>query len=748
MAARPDQDNARLPTLMTASRQFLNETLRRLVPLPSAALCLLLCACASPVLKEADQLALDGRHEQSLAVLDAARVQDPADHALRAAQQRQRDLTVSILANQADAARIAGQLDNARDRLARLEAIDPKNPRTQGLRVDLQRAARHEELLAQARRAIEAGRVAEAEARVREVLAEAPGLPAARVMQRRLGERSVEAALPDTMASAMQKRITLEFRDAPLRSVFESIGRTQGVNFVFDKEVRSDTKITIMLREVTLDEAMRVILAAQQLDRKLLNDSSLLIYPNTPGKQQEHQELVTRSFYLTNADVKQAQTLVKTMAKTRDVYIDERLNLLIVRDTPEVVRLTERLIASIDLPEPEVMLEVEVMEIGTNRLTELGLQWPETIQYGVPGFAGQVTRSDRGEFRASIANPAVIATLRGTSGATNLIANPKLRARNREKARVQIGERLPVFTSTSVINVGLSTTVTYIDTGLKLEVEPSVQLDNDVIMKVNLEVSNLIGQVTGPQGAIAYRVGTRNATTSLRLRDGETQILAGLINDEDRKVVQGIPGVSELPVLGRLFGVHGDTRNKSEVVLLITPRVVRNLGLPDAANLSGPGGTYTHPGAATTRIRPAARIALPMTSAGGGAPAAPRATTAGASPLAAEADAVAVVEVSTSGQAAVGETVSITLQNRSSGSIRGQFAFDATLLQAAGLDKSDRIEFELTPMGQKVFVLRVLPAAAGKNSSVQLDSLTATSASGAAPPVRVEGELGVNFIAR
>ena len=708
---------------------------------PLLAVALLLFGCAAPALREADQLALEGQHEQALTVLDAARQQNPADSALRAAQRRQRELTISTLANQADAARASGQWSSARDVLARLEALDANHLRTQNLRLELARAMRHQQQLLEATRDFDAGRTAEATTKLRGVLSEAPGLPAARALQQRISERSTEPALPAAMTAAFQKRLSLEFRDAPLRSVFESISRTSGVNFVFDKDVRADSKITIFLRDMTLDEAMLVILSSQQLDRKLLNDSSLFVYPNTPAKQQEHQELVTRSFYLSNADVKQAQILVKTMAKTRDVYIDERLNLIIVRDTPEVVRLTERLIASIDLPEPEVMLEVEVMEIGSNRLNELGLQWPDTVQYGVPNFAGQITRTD--SLRASIANPAVIATLRGNSGTTNLIANPKLRARNREKAKVQIGERLPIFTSTAVANAGVATTVSYIDTGLKLEVEPSVQLDNDVIMKVSLEVSNLIGQVSGPQGAIAYRVGTRNATTSLRLRDGETQILAGLINDEDRKAVQGIPGVSELPVLGRLFGVHSDTRNKSEVVLLITPRVVRNLGLPDAETLSGPAGSYASPGAASTRLRPAAKVAVAMANPqGGAAPASPQVG------VAAQDTATAVIEVSTSGQVAVGGTVSVTLQNRSSASVRGQLAFDTTMLQSAGVEKGDRLDIALEPSGQQVFVLRALAGTAGKSSQVQLEGLSAVSITGSPMPVRLEGDAGVNFVAR
>jgi general secretion pathway protein D len=721
-----------------------------------AALCVSLWGCASPALRDAEQLSLEGQHEQALKALDSARREKPADASLRSAQTRQRELTIATLAVQAESARLNGQVAAADSLLARIDAIDAEHPRAQSLRLEIQRSKRHQKLLGDATRALDAGNTAEAESKLREVLIDAPSLPAARALQQRISERNLEAVAPSAMSAAFQKRLTVEFRDAPLRSVFESISRSAGVNFVFDRDVKADTKITIFLRDVTLDEALRVVLSTQQLDRKLLNDSSLFVYPNTPTKQQEHQELMTRSFYLVNADVKQAQTLIKTMAKTRDVFIDERLNLIIVRDTPEVIKLTERLIASIDLPEPEVMLEVEVMEIGTNRLNELGVQWPETIQYGLPGVAGQVQLGQRFDFKATIANPALIATLRGDSGTTNLIANPKLRARNREKAKVQIGERLPVFTTSAVATGAatanaVATSVTYIETGLKLEVEPSVQLDNDVVMKVSLEVNNLIGQVSGPQGAIAYRVGTRNATTSLRLRDGETQILAGLINDEDRKAVKGLPGVSELPVLGRLFGVHTDTRTKSELVLLITPRVVRNLGLPDAATLSGAAGSFANPGAANTRLRAAAKVGLAMSNA------ASSAATARPAAGSVQNTATAVIEVSTTGQAAAGETVSITLLNRSVATVRGQLSFDATLLRstaataatgAAATAADSKLDFELDASGQRVFVLRVLPGANGKSSDVQLEGLSATLPGGTATSVQVEGDMALRFVAR
>ena len=732
-----------MTSITSLPMSFLHWLRRCVATALTAALFFSLWGCAAPALRDAEQLTLEGQHEQALKLLDSARREKPADASLRSAQTRQRELTIATLAVQAESARLNGQVAAADGLLARIDAIDAEHPRAQSLRREIQRSKRHQKLLEDAARALDADNTVEAQTKLREVLIDAPSLPAARALQQRISERNIDNAAPNAMSAAFQKRLTLEFREAPLRSVFESISRSAGVNFVFDRDVKADAKITIFLRDVSLDEALRVVLATQQLDRKLLNDSTLFVYPNTPAKQQEHQELMTRSFYLVNADVKQAQTLIKTMAKTRDVYIDERLNLIIVRDTPEVIKLTERLIASIDLPEPEVMLEVEVMEIGTNRLNELGVQWPETIQYGLPGVTGQVQLGQRFDFKATIANPALIATLRGSSGTTNLIANPKLRARNREKAKVQIGERLPIFTSTAVANAGVATSVSYVETGLKLEVEPSVQLDNDVVMKVSLEVSNLIGQVNGPQGAIAYRVGTRNATTSLRLRDGETQILAGLINDEDRKAVQGVPGVSELPVLGRLFGVHSDTRNKSEVVLLITPRVVRNLGLPDAATLSGAAGSFVNPGALNTRLSSAAKVVMPMAGATAAAAAPSRPSAANV-----QSTSAAVIELSTSGEGTVGETVSVTLQNRSVATVRGQLSFDATLLKSAGGESGSRLDFELAASGQAVFVLRVLPAAAGRSTEVQIESATANAPTGATVPLRIDGSGEINMVKR
>jgi general secretion pathway protein D len=676
-----------------------------------AALALLLGGCASTVVDEADRQARAGEFEAAYATLEAAVRRHPDDAALRTAQARARDrLVVRALAT-AELALSGGHAEEAQRLIERVRRLDPQQPRLALLEADLERARRRQ------RR----GDAAAAPS-------PAPSLAA-----------TAEAG--SALGPAFRKPVTLEFREAPLRQVFEALARTSGVNFVFDKDVRGDAKVTVFLRGVTLEEALRVILATQQLDRKLLNDSTLMVYPNTVPKQREHQELVTRVLYLVNADVKQVLPLVRTMAKTRDLHADERLNALVLRDTPEVVRLVEKLVATVDLADPEVMMAVEVLEVGSDRLDELGLAWPGEIQFGIPGLSGQVPLGNGSGFRGSVANPALAATLRGTAGTTNLLANPTIRARNHEKAKVQIGEKLPVFSTTSAtVNVGASTTVTYLDVGLKLEVEPSVQLDGEVIIKVGLEVSNLLSEVAGPSGSLAYRVGTRVTTTSLRLRDGQTQVLSGLINDEDRKSAVGLPGLSGLPLLGRLFGVHKDTRNKTEIVMLITPRIVRNLELPDAAGATLPSGTETLPGLAPLRLQRQAAVGLAPGRTAGAAAAAAKGGAAEDGGAAATAGAATLLLGATP-EAAVGDTVSVTLVNGSGLALRGELEFDATRLQStSGAGAQGNLPFTTPPHTDLVVVLRVRPEAAGSSVSVGVAGLAATGPDGEAAEVRVEGE--------
>ncbi|MFG6448894.1 secretin N-terminal domain-containing protein [Roseateles sp. BYS180W] len=712
-----------------------------------------LAGCSHPALREAETLSQHQQLPQAHAVLAQALREAPQDTQLRMAKLRVSEQLKQQLITQIEAALRSAQWAPAQTLIDELRALEPQHPRLATLTQALARAQRHQTQLAEAQDALRAGKLGTAEALARTVLAEAPQHSGARSLLQQLQQaRPLEHAGAAEMGAAFQKIISLEFREAPLRQVFEVLARSSQVDFVFDKDVRADARVTLYLRGVTLDEALRIILNTQQLDRKLLNEQSVLIFPATQAKQREHQELMTRTFYLTNAEVKQVQALVRTMAKVRDIHIDERLNLLVVRDTPEVLRLVERLVASVDMPEPEVMLEVEVLELASDSINTLGLQWPESVSLGLPGGSDAIVLDSRGhitgDLRATIANPLAVAKLKGSSGNAQLLANPKIRVKNHDKARVVIGQKVPVFTTTTNFTgqTSVAASVSYLDVGLKLEVEPTIQLDNDVSIKVNLEVSNIVRQVTGPGGTTGYEIGTRQTTTSLRLADGETQVLAGLISDEDRHNAAGLPGLSGLPLLGRLFGVQGDTRSKNEVVLLITPRVLRNLSLPDAGSTQLPAGTDASPGAFSSRLRAQSRAGGGLGTAPAAAPASPASSADAAAPAPsvtpAPSNTEAVLRMDVTPQVDAGGTVAVSLRQDSGFMLRGQLEYDATRLeslQTVSGAAPGRIPFELPPRGERVLHFRALPAAAGQSQQLRATGLAASGLNGERPPVRQEG---------
>ncbi len=567
-----------------------------------------LASCAGPqALDEANELARFGQHEAAVKRLEQASLDDPSDGRLRLALIQERERAVNQLLSQAPQGRGEESQAALQGLLERLQAVAPQHPRTLALQAEVLRRQRHVQRMAEARQAVKEGRLDRAEATLRELLNEDAGHPAARDLLNDIEARRQEQVRQQATLTlgTGAKNVTLEFRETPIKTVFEALSRAANLNFVFDKDVRGDAKTTVFLRNISVEEALRVILSTQQLGHRLLNENTVQVFPATQQKQRDVLETVTRTFYLVNTDPKQAQALVRTVAKTRDVFIDERLNMMVVRDTPEVVRLIERLIQGLDVAEPEVVLELEVMEVANKVLDKVGIDLPAAVSYGAPGAVSTV--SSTSGLSWLVPNPVAVANLRSTRGSSKLLANPTIRARNREKAKVLLGEKRPVFTTTSTANVGVSASVSYLDVGLKLEIEPQVQLDNDVTIKVALEVSSVTNEVIGPQGSIAYQIGTRQASTTLRIRDGETQILAGLLNDTESTTSTGLPGLHQIPGVGKLFGTGTDTRDKTEVILLITPRIVRNVMQPTSTAGFLPSGTEAQPGMAPLSLRPGAK---------------------------------------------------------------------------------------------------------------------------------------------
>src|SRR4051812_20618924 len=576
-------------------------------------LLLLLCAgCASDTaLNQGRRMIDQGSMEEGIRHLEQGTKAHPEDAVLRSYYLRYRDAYVDELNYAGDKARLLGHTDQALAAYGRALEFNPDNARARA-GLDATKAGEGQrDTLRQAQALFDAGNDEQALALLKAVLQENPSQREAQALQRRIEQnRAAKKSAEPQLRPEFRKPVTLEFRDALLKNVFEVLSRVSGINFVFDRDVRADLRTTIMVRDTPLEEALQFLLVTNQLDKKILNQNTILVYPNQPNKLRDYQDLVTRSFYLGNADVKQTLNLVKTVLKTRDVFIDERLNLLVMRDTADAIRLAEKLIAAQDLAEPEVILEMKVLEITRSKLQNLGANYPNRIAAGVQGAAGipgQITLNEWLNRTSSLAvlnitDPAFIINLQQQDSDTNLLANPRIRVRNREKAKIHIGDRLPVITTTSTANVGVSESVQYLDIGLKLDIEPNVYLDDEVAMKVGLEVSNIVQQIQSAQGTLTYRLGTRNTATTLRVANGETQVLAGLIQDEERRTADKVPGLANIPLLGRLFTNNNDARTKTEIVLLITPYVVRNVDRPPPSALEVASGTEGGFGVAPLRL--------------------------------------------------------------------------------------------------------------------------------------------------
>jgi len=548
-----------------------------------------------------------GNEEEGLARLEQEVKAHPHDAELRNYYLRHKAIAVQRYLALGDNARSAGAADRALAAYERAARLDPENAQAQAGIAAVRKDREHRATYLEAEQAFKAGQSGEAREKLRQILADDPRNRDARALLRRIEEQQVKETTTPQLNAAMKRTITMEFRDAPLRSVFELISRQTGLNFVFDKDVQPETRTTVFLRDTTIDQVIKFVLVTNQLDRKVLNDNTILIYPNTPAKTRDYKDLVVRSFYLTNADVKSTANMVRQLVKTRDLFIDEKLNLLVMRDTPEAIRVAEKLIANQDKGEPEVMLQVEVLEVSDNQLTAAGIQWPSQIALGLQGAAGvpgqltghEATHMNSGLVRLTVSDPLIALNLSQQVGRANILANPRIRVKNREKAHIHIGDKVPVITTTAGATGFVSESVNYLDVGLKLDVEPQVFLEDDVGIKVALEVSNIGQQIKTTSGTVAYQVGTRNANTVLRLHDGETQVLAGLISDEDRRNSSQVPGLADLPVAGRLFQNRSDTNNKTEVVLLITPHVVRNIERPEVRQEEFNSGTEAEVGGAS-----------------------------------------------------------------------------------------------------------------------------------------------------
>ncbi|MGH8305905.1 MAG: secretin N-terminal domain-containing protein, partial [Steroidobacteraceae bacterium] len=549
---------------------------------------ILITGCAADKLHREGLAAIErGDYESGVTDLRQAVVRDPGNMAYRLDLEARSESSVQTLIAQGDAARRAGQLEGAAALYRRVLSIDANSDRARHGLEGIEGDKRHGTVLEAARKDFERKDYDAAEAKLRGILNEDPGYVPAQELAARINVARGPITVAPRLQTRENRKVTLQLRDAPTKMVFEVLQRETGINFILDKDVKSDSKTSIFVQDVPVEEAIDLVLDQNQLARQILADNMVLIYPNIAAKQKEYEQQIVHTFYLTNAAPKDVESLLKTVLGAKTLYIDERSNVVVMRDTPDAVGMAEKLVASVDVAEPEVMLELEVLEISRSRIQDLGIQYPGSatltpLATASAAPSGGLVLSDLNHQNSNtIGISALSVTLNAMkqAGLVNTLASPRIRARNKEKAKILIGSREPVITNSVTPTAAGTPVVTgsvqYLDVGLTLEVQPTVYLDSDVAIKISLEVSSILKQVTTASGTIAYEIGTRNANTLLQLKDGETQILAGLIQDTDTRTANSIPLLGDIPILSHLFGTNHTDREKDEIVLSITPHIIR-----------------------------------------------------------------------------------------------------------------------------------------------------------------------------
>ena len=415
------------------------------------------------------------------------------------------------------------------------------------------------------------------------------------------------------------KPITLKFKDAKLKDVFNILSQLSGINFVFDDAVK-DVNISLFLEDATFQQAVEIITGVQKLGKKVLNESTILIYPKTPDKLKQYDELFLQTFYLNKLDAKKAVNLVRTMLQVKKIYVNEELNALVIRDTPDVIEVARKILEANDLPDAEVLLDVEVFELTKQNEETFGLLLSKYSisanattpsgqggQFLVDSLSAVTANPAAGTTAPTTTTPASVANLlnfisyKGYNGYLTVpnatfnfgktlsnaetLSNPKIRVKNREKAKFTVGTRVPITTTSSPTGGGVSVNVQYVDVGVKVSAEPTIQLNNEISIKLGLEVSSILSQNTvggADSATTVVTIGTRNLDTVLSLKDGETSIIGGLIQKSKNDSKSKIFLLGDIPLLGSLFTNTDDSASKSELLLAITPRIVRGVTVPES----------------------------------------------------------------------------------------------------------------------------------------------------------------------
>jgi general secretion pathway protein D len=382
---------------------------------------------------------------------------------------------------------------------------------------------------------------------------------------------------------------------ATSRAVFMALAKFANINLVFDPAFR-DQPISIDLRNVTLEDALNAVTASTHTFFRVTAPRTITIVPDSPSKRREYEEAVVRTFYLSNADLKEVIDLLRVVIDIRQISQITATNAISIKDTPERIAAAAKLISAIDKARPEVIIDVELLEVNRTHLQEYGLQIASPNPSGTPtGINGSIDINRDNFTLANLQNltaadvflsgiPGVYYRLLKNDTATRTLANPQLRTSDGITAQARFGDEVPIPVTTFApiaaggINQQPITSFNYRTIGVNIDITPRLHHDDQVTLALKVSLSTQSG--TGFGGLPTF--GNREITTTIRLKDGETNMLAGLIRDEERTSLAGVPGLSDLPVIGHLFAYNHKDATQTDIILTLTPHIVRVLDLNEA----------------------------------------------------------------------------------------------------------------------------------------------------------------------
>src|SRR6266571_2678622 len=580
----------------------------------------LLAGCFSfyvPDTTLADRLMQEGNWEAAMAAYQDALKEDPFNPAIQAKLNAAKGRVAAAYQERGQAALKERNLTQAIEAFKQALSLEPSNLEHQSALAQALRYKEAQDRLIVGQKMLKGGRLEDAAEAFERALELDPDLKAAQDGLVQLAEKQKSGL---HLLSSSKQPITLKFQNARTKEVFEVLARAGGINILFEKDMKDDP-ITIFVKDASFEEALNLILTTQSLFIRRLTADTILVIPKTKQKLDQYQDLLIRTFYLSTAKAKEIVNLLRTMLESKRLYVNEDVNAIVMRDTADKVKLAERIILANDRKPGEVMFEIEVLEVDKTLSDKFGVNIAKqagaaAVPDGTTNFpAASTTTLFTYRLLRSLGDQTYLFTLPTSilldflraESSTKTLANPRVRVVNNKQAKINIGDKVPILLSTTSTIPGIvpgtlpsQSTVTSIefkDTGVKLTVEPVIHLNQDVTLKLQLEVTRLGDLVTLQANPLIqqFRFGTRTAETSLSLRDGESVVLAGLIQPEDRTTVQKVRGLGDIPVLGEIF--KSTTRDvvSTDVILTIAPHIVRALELPpldDQAFWSGTEEAY------------------------------------------------------------------------------------------------------------------------------------------------------------